>query len=352
MIKVREATEDDNWALIELQRKCPMGTRLALRLNGSPDFFARSRAYEDWHVLVATEDEKIVGSAAYTRKEAVIDGELVETVYEYGFIVDPERRRRGIASMLQGQIEESVRTDVDLLHLNITADNLPSINLFTKLGFERVKECRACMLMAYRRHRPVDDLHIRNMTQADVSDVVNMLNDFYRDHVFYRTLTAEAFLRRYRGLPHFDLQNIWVYDDGGVKACLGYWDYNKVMRFAVERYMWRWRILRPILEVVGIFAEVPRIPKQGEQISNWYLTPIACRDPKGLTALLKHLLNKALEENVDFVSVPLDLGSPLTAILSIFRRYEGEFGWYMKSLGQRPIPDLLDKRLYIDVADI
>lgn len=352
MMEVREATEDDNGALLELQRKSPMGTNLVLRLDSSPDFFARSRPYEDWHVLVATEDGKIVGSAAYAPKEVLIDGEPVKTAYEYGFIVDPEWRRRGIASMLQEQIEERVRDDVGLLHLNITEDNLPSVSLFTKLGFKMVKECRAYMLMAYREQRLVDEARIRGMIQADVADVVSILNHFYRDHIFYRPLTAEDFLRYYRRLPYFDMQNVLVYDDEGVKACLGYWDYNKVMKFAVERYNWRLRTLSAILKVAGLFAEMPRVPRQGEQLSNWYFTPIACRDPKELSELVKYILNKALKERVDFISTPLDPGGPLASILSAFRRNEGKFSWYMKSLSHRPVPDLSDKKLYVDVVDV
>ena len=54
-MNIRDAIQEDNQSLIELQRKCPMGTDLVLQLDSSPDFFSRSRGYEAWHVLVAEE---------------------------------------------------------------------------------------------------------------------------------------------------------------------------------------------------------------------------------------------------------------------------------------------------------
>ena len=60
---IREAIQKDNQQLIELQKKCPMGSDMSLQFDSSPDFFNRSRGYTDWHLLVAEEDGKILGAA-------------------------------------------------------------------------------------------------------------------------------------------------------------------------------------------------------------------------------------------------------------------------------------------------
>ncbi len=150
MIKIREATEEDNQALIELQADCPQGTNLILKVDSSPDYFARSRSFKDWSVLVAVDDGRIVGSAAYAVSAVLVERTPVKAAYEYGFMVDPKERRKGIAANLQEHIERCAKMkNVDLLTLSIIEDNLPSMNLFTKMGFKKVKDCATFSLMVY-----------------------------------------------------------------------------------------------------------------------------------------------------------------------------------------------------------
>ena len=141
MIRIREATEADNHALIELQTQCPQGTSFVLGVDSSPDFFARSRPFKDWHVFVATKDDSIIGSAACAFNDTQVGGRRLRTALEYGFIVDPKHRRKGIAANLQKKIEQTaLKRNVDLLHLDIMKDNLPSMNLFWKMGFRRARD--------------------------------------------------------------------------------------------------------------------------------------------------------------------------------------------------------------------
>jgi GNAT superfamily N-acetyltransferase len=113
-----------------------MGTSLVLGVDSSPDYFARSRPFRDWHVFVAVENDIIVGSAAFAVNDTYVEGTQIKTAYEHGFIVDPLHRRKGIAEKLQGHIEDTaLENDVDLLYLNIIEDNIPSIRLFSKTGF-------------------------------------------------------------------------------------------------------------------------------------------------------------------------------------------------------------------------
>jgi len=164
VIRIREAAEKDNEALIELQKRCPQGTSFILGVDDSPDYFDRSRPFKDWHVFVAIEDGSIVGSAACAISDTYVGGRQFKTAYEYGFIVDSHHRRKGIAIKLQDHIEHIARDkNVDLLHLNIAEDNLPSINLFSKMSFKKLKECATFSLMAYRKQRIVRVTNIRKM---------------------------------------------------------------------------------------------------------------------------------------------------------------------------------------------
>ncbi len=50
---VRQARQSDNEALVELDRRCAMGEETTLAFDRFPDFFARSKAYEQLQLFVA-----------------------------------------------------------------------------------------------------------------------------------------------------------------------------------------------------------------------------------------------------------------------------------------------------------
>ncbi|MCJ7731584.1 GNAT family N-acetyltransferase, partial [Candidatus Bathyarchaeota archaeon] len=70
-------------------------------------------------------------------------------VYEYGFMINPDYRRRGIATLLQEEVENRAQEkEADFLHLNITKDNLARQSLFIKHGFKPIRQCSPLMFMA------------------------------------------------------------------------------------------------------------------------------------------------------------------------------------------------------------
>jgi GNAT superfamily N-acetyltransferase len=350
MILIREATEDDNDALNELQKKCPMGTSMVIGIDSSPDYFARSRPFKEWQVLVAVENSTIVGSAAYAIIDASVEEKQLKTAFEYGFIVDPLHRRKGIAEKLQGHIEHaSLEKDVKLLHLDIIEDNLPSIGLFSKMGFKKVKDCTIFSLMPYRKQRTMGEANIRSMDEADVDDVTNLINEMYRDYDFFAPFQPKDFVEYLRRMPYFDFHNILVFEDNvGIKACLGYWDHSKVRRYIVEKMNRKLRMQTYLMKLIGLFAKMPRIPKTGEPLLNYNLTAMACRNSESMTELMKHSVNIALENKVNQIIAAVDPRNPIASNLSQFRHTEMKTHFFAKSLGQEGLPNLGERKLYID----
>lgn len=325
-----------------------MGTNLILQLDSSPDFFNRSRGYKDWTVLVAEENDQIVASAGYALQEKVINGSIFTGLYEYGFMVNPEHRRKGIASRLQEAVEQHAKdADADFLHLNITEDNLASHGLFTKHGFKPVRRCSPLMFMAYKKHE-TDQYNIRAMREGDIPVVVTLLNEYYQDHDFYTPFTEESFKEHFNRLPFYRLEDIYLYEYDTVKAVAGIWDYNEVMRFTLQGYNFRWRFMAAVAKLVGLITPMPRLPMLGEQMTNWYLTPFAYRDPKAGNELLRHVLSLAYQSGITMVSLPVDAETTAYNDLDINKPNKGSFTWYLKQ--RREIPDI--KRIYVDPLDI
>jgi GNAT superfamily N-acetyltransferase len=350
VILIRGATEDDNEALNELQKRCPMGTSVVIGVDSSPDYFARSRPFKEWQVLVAVENSTIVGSAAYAIIDTCVEAKQIKTAFEYGFIVESLHRRKGIAEKLQKHIEHAMlEKDVKLLHLHIIEDNLPSIGLFSKMGFKKVKDCTIFSLMPYKKHRTTGEANIRSMNEADVDDVTNLINEMYRDYDFFAPFQLKDFLEYLKRMPHFDFHNILVLEDNdGIKACLGYWDHSKVRRYTVEKMNRTLRIQTYLMRLIGLFAKMPRIPKPGETLLNYGLITMACRDSESMTELIKYTVNIALENKVNLIIVAVDPRNPITANLSQFRHTEMKMHFFAKSLRLEGLPNLGERKLYVD----
>ena len=354
MIRIREAAEKDNEALIELQKRCPQGTSFILGVDDSPDYFDRSRPFKDWHVFVAIEDGSIVGSAACAISDTYVGGRQFKTAYEYGFIVDSHHRRKGIAIKLQDHIEHIARDkNVDLLHLNIAEDNLPSINLFSKMSFKKLKECATFSLTAYRKQRIVRVTNIRKMEKSNVGRVVNLINEMYQDYDFFTPFKTRDFIEYVGRMPYFDFHNILVFEDNeGIKACLGYWEYDKVRKYIVKRFNWKMKAQIFLMRLIGLFTKMPSIPMQGEPLLSYNLTTLAYKDSESITELIKHVINLALEKEINFIHIPLDPESPAAAALSQFRHTKLKLHFFIKPLKQKDFPNLGERKLYIDISEI
>jgi GNAT superfamily N-acetyltransferase len=354
MIKIREATEGDNQALIELQANCPQGINLILRVDSSPDFFARSRSFKDWSVLVAVDDGRIVGSAAFAIDDVFVEETLVRVAYEYGFMVDPKERRKGIAASLHEHIENSAKSEnVDLLTLSIIEDNLPSMNLFAKMGFEKVKNCVTFSLMAYRKLKLTHEANIRRAEKNDFGRIADLINEMYEDYDFFHPLEASDLVDFAGRTPGFSLNNMFVFEDSeGIKACLGYWDCVKVRRYIVQRFSASMKAQLLMLKIANLFAHVPRIPGVGEPLLSYNLTYLAFKDPANLTDLVKYVNNIAFENKIHLLQVPADVQSPTAEVLSKFRHARVVTQVFVKSLSGKSFSRLGDARLYVDATEI
>lgn len=354
IILIREATESDNHTLIELQKKSPMGTSLVLGVDSSPDYFARSRPFKDWHVLVATENGSILGSCAFAVNETLVEGKQVKTAYEYGLMVDPLHRRKGIAEKLQRHIEQiAVDDDVDLLHLDIIEDNLPSVNLASKMGFEKAKDCTTFSLMPYKKQKTVNDKAIGAMNETDIEAVTDLINETYSNYNFFAPLKSKDFLESLKRIPHFDFHNILVLRrNDKIEAALGYWDYNKVRKYIVQKLNWRLKAQSYLIRVVGLFTKMPHVPRLGETLLSYNLTIMGYRNLESLAELIRHVVNIALENKIDMIHVTVDPTSPMAAILSQFVHTKMKLYFYMKSLRQERLPNLGQRKLYIDALEM
>jgi GNAT superfamily N-acetyltransferase len=331
-----------------------MGTSLVLGADSSPDYFARSRPFKDWYVFAAVEDGKMIGSAAFAVKDTYVEGKQIKTAYEYGFMVDPLHRRKGIAEKLQRHIERiALDSNVDLLHLDIIEDNVPSIRLFSKMGFIKAKDCTTFSLMPFKRQETALEASIRPMNEADASAMTNLINETYRSYNFYTPYHPKEFLESLKRMPHFSFQNVHLLEDkDGIKACLGYWEYDKVRKYIVQKLNCRLRAQTYLIRAIGLFVKMPRMPKLGEALLSYNIIIMAYKNPESLAELIRNVINIALESKINFIHVSVDPETPAAAILSQFTHTKMKLHIFTKPLKQEELPNFEDRKLYVDALEM
>jgi ribosomal protein S18 acetylase RimI-like enzyme len=353
-MEIREATQNDNQTLLELQKKCPMGVDFVVAMDSSPDYFARSRPYQDCHVFVAVENHQIIGSIACAIDTRLVQGKPTKTAYLYGMIVDPAKRRTGVASQLQKHIENyASKQKVDLCHLLVMEENLPSIRLCQKNGFQLIKDSPRFSLMVYKPMKLQNEANIKPMTPADTNDVVSMINETYQDHDFYMPYTEETFQEYIKRLPQDTPQNTLVFKQGtNIQACLGYWDFNKIIRDRILKLSRQLKTIALPIRFLSLFTKMPKIPKLGETLKQWYLFPMAYKDATALAELIKHVNNLALKNNITTLVTAQDDQSLLINVLAKFRNVQTKIHHFAKPLKKTQILPAKERKLYTDITNV
>lgn len=97
-------------------------------------------------VFVARDGATLLGAAIVGSLESIIPLGLDTTPIAYvlsDVMVDPEYRKRGVASALCASVISAVRLNQGrLLYLHTSENNLPANSLYAKLGFTRLDKTR------------------------------------------------------------------------------------------------------------------------------------------------------------------------------------------------------------------
>ncbi|TRO48708.1 GNAT family N-acetyltransferase [Candidatus Bathyarchaeota archaeon] len=353
-IRIRKAEPEDNEDLLGLEMRCPQGTELVFQFDRSPDFFARSKPYERSWVFVAEEGSRIVGSIECAIREASVWGVLSRAMYAFGAMVDPEHRRRGIASMLMDKVEAvAASEEADLIYAFIVEENIPSIKMVEKRGYFPWKNVRQNLLLAYEKREFVSPDSVRPLRVDDVPEVVELINGMYGGHDFFLPFTVGSFLALVERMPHFGLEDIYVYDEGGeITAVLGCWEYHRVLAPRVVRFNMRMRGQLLMLKMMGLFTSVPRLPGIGEKSLQCILTPVAYHEVEACRELVRYVNNRAVEERMHFVTLICEVGSPLEELIEGYRRTLVTVHQMVKPLKGQVYDPPGSRRLYMNVEDV
>lgn len=349
LISIRKANKDDNTELLNVERMCPQGKSLVLQFDRSPDFFSRSRVYDRYTVYVAEQEGRIVGTVGTTIKEFNMDGKPVKGIYIYDLRVHPAFRGKGIGLKLVQHV--TMGENADLAYGIIMAENLPSIALFKRLGFQNLHDFTLFNVPLYDRKEHIT-CKTREMTSSDVSQVVGLINDQYRNRDFYTPLTEDDFLKKTKQLTDYGLHNIHVVEAADrILACAGLWDYSRILRAKVLRITTKLKMMSYALRFLNLFTDTMKLPSVGEPFRLMYVRDFAYADKLNLVdELIKHCLNIANSRGCNFLVFPLDPSDPTTNLIAKYKPIRITYHIYAKSLKKETLK--IQRMIYVDTADL
>ena len=349
---IREATLKDNAELIELQAKCPQGTTLIVSTVNTPDFFARSSIYEDSKIYVVCEQTRIIASAACAVRNAVVNSKIEKVGYEFQAFVAPEHRGKRIAGRLLQIREEYLRKQGAVLSYSLIMEgNTPSIHHITRQGFKRHRTVIMPSIPVFKEMDTRSKGSIRQVLPGDLPAVASLLNNTWKDYELYEPVTIESLDQLFTRTPTYSYDNLLMLEDNGeIAACLGFWDWSRVMQITVTTLSTKMRMMNLIVDVMRTFRPLPRGPKPGDILKQAVLTTMGFTDVEYMAMLLRHMNNLALKKGIQQIFFLADRNTPLSSVSKGFIHMDTAIHLYIKPLRDDIL--LSDGPVYINGFDM
>jgi N-acetylglutamate synthase-like GNAT family acetyltransferase len=213
--------------------------------------------------------------------------------------------------------------------------NLPSMRLFTKEGFQLHRNLVMAGLAIYREMEVPSGGKIRPIAPKDLEAIAKLLNDTWQGYDLYEPASAEGLAAFVNRTPGYSFDNLLILEaQGKILACLGFWDWRRIMRLVVIQRSLKMRVIGLVLRLMRTFRSMPGPIKAGNTLKQMMLTPIAFKDPVHLTVLLRYTNNQAVSSGIEQIFCVSERDHPLLSSMKGFIRIDTGIDLYLKALQQ------------------
>jgi len=346
MFRIREATSDDNNALLGLEAQSPQGTGISILIDRE-DYFYRSKLHNRSKILIAEENDKLVGVMAFAIKQVHLEDSIEPVAYFYDLRGEATYRRsmkRGLFRLWKAVLEEIEAAGAQFIYGHVKADNFDSLSVSTKIGGQIVSSFDILSLPCLRGADPGLDPHLDHLEQ-EVEQI--------EQAVGIRNLRPPSLQDAYkRGNELGYLRGIFRLERKDSSAQISAWDLTRIYRGRVLRMPLELQVLAKILNPLARICPLPRIPVAGEQIAYLTLFDPICKGPDG-RALLKQLIQKirrqAYHDKADILTIFAYQDDPLVTLPRIFPERILHYHTVIRPI---TVVELPDPPFYLDVRDI
>jgi hypothetical protein len=346
MLRIREATADDNEALLRLEAESPQGTGISILIDRD-DYFYRSRLHDRSKVMIAEEEGKLVGVMAFAIKDIFLEGDVGRAAYFYDLRGEASYRRsmkRGLFRLWKAVAAEIEEGGGEFIYGHVKADNYASLSVSTKMGAQVAASFDILSLPSVRGRVFELDRHLVNL-EKEVAQIEEAVGE--------RCMRPPSLLDAYtRGAELGYLKGIFRLKAGGSSAQVSAWDISSIYRGRVLHMPLGLRLLGGVLNPLARLVPAPRVPVAGEHIKYMQLFDPICRGPRG-HALLKQLLQQirrnAYQSGIDILTLFVYRDDPLASVPRFFPEKLLHYHTLVRPLSSSRLPE---PPLYLDIRDI
>jgi len=346
MFQIREATPDDNQALLRLESQSPQGTGISIIIDRA-DYFYRSRIHDRSKVMIAEEDDKLVGVMAFAVKDALLEGSVEKVAYFYDLRGEASYRRsmkRGLFRLWKAVAEVIEEQKAEFIYGHVKADNYASLSVVTKMGAQEVASFDILSLPSLRGRAFELDPHLERL-EEEVERI--------ESHVGERCMRPPSLRIPYgRGAELGYLKGIFRLTGTRSFAQVSAWDLSSIYRGRVLHMPLNLRLLGAGLNPFARILPVPRVPVKGERIAYLQLFDPICKGPGGpalLKRLIQQLRRNAYQTGIDILTLFLYRDDPLASLPHFFPEKVLHYNTMVRPLSSSRMPEA---PLYLDIRDI
>lgn len=346
MFRIREATPADNDALLRLEAESPQGTGISIIIDRD-DYFYRSRLHDQSKIMIAEENEKLVGVMAFAIKDVLLNRAVERVAYFYDMRGEASYRRsmkRGLFRLLRAVLAEIEEAGAQFLYGHVKADNYASLSVSTKMGAQVVTSFDILSLPNLRG-KPVElDPHLECL-EEEVGRIEELVGE--------RSMRPPRLLDAYsRGAELGYLKGIFRLTEGDSFAQVSAWDLSSIYRGRVLHMPLGLRGLGALLNPLTRLVPVPRVPVVGERIAYLQLFDPICQGPRGksiLKKLLQQIRRTAYQEGLDILTLFAYRDDPLSSLPRFFPEKVLHYHTMVYPISSERLPT---PPLYLDIRDI
>jgi ribosomal protein S18 acetylase RimI-like enzyme len=323
---IRNYRPDDDPALMALERMCPRGLPEPF-VHYRRRFIDRAALFSDHQLLVCEVQRQVVGVAAVCVKRTQVDGRPVSLAYIFDVRTDPAFRRRGVAvAMLEAVDDYLVGRGVDGVYAHIVTSNLPSLRLFARLGYDRLRQL---ILLTYQPFPAIDfpdwmPRHTEDhVCDQDLVRAVHSSRDLYVPNVAER-------------VKNFGFER-WTLDLGASRfAGLSLFDQSYVFQ--------QWPAEQP-------FPSEAEMRQRGDRCLRLF-DEVGIHNPALIRAIFDTLRDMAVTSHVSKLTLLLDRMDRVPTFFFAEAVQQMDYWMVFKPLNPDWIPEWQDTPIYVDSRDL
>lgn len=309
----REAIPEDDRSLLGLTSSAVMPGIIKLMTSRQPSFFNLVRQRGVSKVIVAEEDNELIGSICISQEIVFIDKKPCKLFYISDFRVNHSQRNKGIGLQLTNEAVCCLeKQDADFAFLNVSKGNKRPFVFFSDRkkfpDFENIGIFNIYQFLGAKKGAN-NDFQVLE-TSAD-QKIIDFLNEYHSNFQLAPVLD-------YDQLENTSIYTIEENNDLLAVMCIG--DYNDCKQHIVISLPWYLQLSIIVMNLFRTISGTNLLPTTNQPIKMLHIKYLAVkrRDKRLIKSLIRRAQNEVQLKSYSFVSLGLHEKDPLIEKLPKF----------------------------------